>query len=908
MSTRRWLTGLVLSAACFALAFAVAEALFEQHLAITFLEDRYEFLVPAALGLIAFVPLLPWAAIGSNADLPRVQRSVALLLRTLLLLVLAVALARPTRTYDATRISTVFLLDVSDSVTDADLTASRKLLGEAWRARGMNDVRLVTFAGRPRAVALPDDATDVALGAAVVRHAARPEDTTPGARTDLAAALRLAYGLSPPGHIRRAVLLTDGLETHGDLLEEATRAKRIGVSVFFRLFDRGRPPEVAVSELLLPEKLSVGESFELRAHIFASQPTRGRLRLYQDQVLNNLDSIRDVELTTGDNEVRFRSVVRTAGQVSYRLDVHPSGSDHFIENNSATAMAIVPGRPSVLVIESDPAHGQALAQALNTDDFEVEVRAALGLPRSLAELGRYDFLILSDVPAEQVSSGQMDAIGRYVRDLGGGFMMVGGDQSFGLGGYQGTPIEALLPVTMDSERRSDEHSLALALVIDCSGSMAGQKIELAKDAAKAAAAVLGPGDSLAVIGFSGEAERSVRMQSAKNRSSIERSIGRLAAQGGTSIFPALDMAFQDLSAATARIKHVILLTDGQTQENGIPDLVQAMRADGITVSTVGLGNDVNRSLLQQAASLGAGRAYFPSDPSNVPRIFIRETTTVGQNSAVEESVRMLPLEPADFLNGIDLSSAPFLRGYVATRAKRKPAQVVLQSELGEPLLARWRAGLGWSLAWTSDLKPRWATDLLRWRAFPTFIGQLVREHMRAQRHDDLPMHAELRNDQLHVWVDAIGPDDRFQNDLESTVILEGPVLPASTPPRQERSLSQRAPGRYEANLALSGYGSFALHAVHRRAGRVVAQSHAQVSRAYPTEYAVRPPNRSLLQRAAALTGGHAVTSAQQLFDPSGQRIEAHEEVWSRLVWFALGLFLVDLALRRIRLFKRRPPP
>jgi len=500
------------------------------------------------------------------------------------------------------------------------------------------------------------------------------------------------------------------------------------------------------------------------------------------------------------------------------------------------------------------------------------------------------------VPAQS-----MDALERYVRDLGGGFLFAGGSQSYGLGGYQGTRMEDLLPVRMESERRRDEHSLALALVIDCSGSMSGQKMELAKDAAKAAAGLLGPQDALSVVGFSSEPERIVRMQGASNRTRIEQNIGRITAQGGTAIFPALDMAFQDLLTTSARVKHVILLTDGQTQESGIPDLVQAMRAEGMTVSTVGLGSDVNRSLLQQAASVGGGRAYFTDDPHNVPRIFVRETTTVGQNSAVEELVRALPHAPADFLRGIDLGTAPLLRGYIATREKPLPAQVVVQSELGDPLLARWRVGLGWVLAWTSDLKPRWATDWLRWKAFPVFAAQLVREHMRERDHTELPMRVQVQGDRLHVQVDAIGPDDRFIDGLDSHVTLEGPMEASSGRERINQPLVQRAPGRYEARIPLARYGSFALHAVHKRGDRVVAQSNAQVSHPYPPEYAPRPADRALLARVSALAHGRALTDPGQLFAAGGERVTAHRELWPHLVLAALALFLVDILLRRVRL-------
>jgi uncharacterized membrane protein len=896
MSRRRLALGAVLLVACAGAGAALAQALAGAQLGLSAFGQRYELLAPEMLALLALLPLLPFGMAGSLADLPLAQRMLSLFVRALLLACLALALARPARSRDVTKVSAVMLVDVSESVSDADLEASRQLVAEAARARGEGDLQLVTFAARPRRVPLPDDPRAIRIE----RHARAAGEPKEAAQTDIQAALQLGYGLLRADRLKRAAIVSDGRETRGDLLAEAGRAERLGVRVFHRLLERGSPEELAVTALELPERIDVGESFEVNAQIFATYPTRVRVRLYQDDVLNGLDGVRDVELVRGDNALRFKSIVRVAGEVGYRLQVEPSAADRFAENNSVATTAVVPGRPSVLIVDSEPANVRELASALHLADFEVEVRAPGAVPRSLAELARYDFFMLSDVPAERVGLPHMDAIERYVRDLGGGFMMLGGRSGYGLGGYAGSRMEELLPVWMDSERRNDEHTLALALVIDCSGSMSGQKIELAKDAAKAASEVLGPSDSIEIVGFSGEPERVVRMQSARNRLRIAQSIARLTAQGGTSIFPALDAAFQDLLSTSARVKHVILLTDGQTQESGIEDLVQAMRAETITVSTVGLGTDVNRGLLQQVANAGAGRAYFTDDPHNVPRIFVREATTVGQNAAVEELLRVLPAEPADFLKGIDLSAAPLLRGYIATRPKPKPAQMVLQSEFREPILARWRVGLGWVLAWTSDLKPRWSAELLRWRALPAFVGQLVREHMRERRHDDLPMRATLQDDELLVSVDAIGADDRFLDDLTSTLTIEGPMQAQGERIRTTHALAQRAPGRYEARIPLTRHGSYTLRALHRRGERVVAQSQASFSHPYSVEYAARPPDGALLARAARMTGGSALSSAAQLFDPGGERVLAREESWPTLVLLALGLFLLDVLLRRLR--------
>jgi len=856
------------------------------------LGTRYDLLEPRWLAAAALVLLLPIALLGSLSDLPRAQRAASAAIRAGLLLLLALALARPALRLDATRVSAVLLVDVSDSVSDQGLAQARALVSRVEQARGDNDLRVVTFARRPHPVAL--DAAHPAERA-LARHAAQD-----GAESDLQAALQLSYGLFAPGHLRRVLLISDGKQTRGDLLAEAERARRLQVRLDHALITAGGPPEVALGELTLPESLHVGESFELRARVLSSYATRARLRLLQDGVQNGLDGVRDVELSAGENDVVFRSIVRSPGQVGYRLELQPSAADHFRENNVASAAAVVPGRARVLLSDDEPGQLRELAQALSVQDFDVEVRGASAFPRTLAELSAFDFVVLSDVPAERVPAASMEAIERYVRDLGGGFMLAGGPHSFGLGGYQGTRMEDLLPVRMESERRRDEHSLALALVIDCSGSMSGQKIELAKDAAKAAAELLGPQDALAVIGFSSEPERVVRMQGASNRLRIAQNIGKISAQGGTAIFPALDLAFQDLLTTSARIKHVILLTDGQTQENGIPELVQAMRAEGMTVSTVGLGTDVNRSLLQQSASVGGGRAYFTDDPHNVPRIFVNETTSIGQNSAVEDLVRALPHDPADFLRGLDLAGAPLLRGYIATGPKPRPAQVVLMSELGDPLLARWRVGLGWVLAWTSDWKPRWAAEWLRWKAFPAFAAQLVREHMRANDHTELPLHAALVGNEVRVSVDAIGPDDRFLDGLQSAVTLEGPLDPAAERLRVTRPLLQRAPGRYEARFPLDRFGSFALSAEHKRDGRTVARSSGQLSHPYPPEYAPGPPDRALLARASGIARGHELSSPARLFDPGHERVAAHRELWPELVLAALLLFLLDVLLRRVR--------
>nr|MDQ3031080.1 VWA domain-containing protein [Myxococcota bacterium] len=865
--------------------------------------ERWQLLAPRWLALTSIAPLIALGAWRSLADLPHAQRWIGVTLRTLLLGTLALALARPARTTDATRIAVVLLVDVSDSVSDTDLVRARDRVEATWRARDENDVRLVTFARDARVVPLGDGAEEDAALPPLERHGEVGSEANAG--TDVEAALQLAYGLFPPGHLRRVLLMSDGAQTHGDALAEAQRAAELGVRISHVPFREGPPAELAVSALTLPDGIQVGQPFTVRAQIFATQPGAARVRLYQGQTLNGLDSVRDVELTQGESELEFGSIVHVPGPVTYRIELEPRGPDRFDANDRFAATVVVPGRPTVLYVEPDAAAAAHLSRALIAGELDVDVRSPRAIPTSAAELERFDFVIFGDVPADAVSASQQDAIERWVRDTGGGFLMAGGERSFGLGGWRGTRLDRILPVRMEGERRRDQPSLALALVIDRSGSMSGEKIELAKDAARATAELLSSSDYLEVVGFDSQPERIVRMQSAGNRIAIQRDIGRMAARGGTAIFPALDLAFQDLSVTRARLKHVILLTDGQTQESGIPELVSLMRAEGMTVSSVGVGPDVNRALLAQIADLGGGRAYFTSDAHNVPRIFMQETSTVTRSDVVEEYVRARVVSPADFLRGVDVASAPFLHGYVATRARPAPAQVILESELGEPLLARWRVGLGWSLAWTSDVKNRWALDWLRWSGFSRFWVQLVREHMREREQHELPMRAEVAGDEARVVVDAIDESDEFVNALVSTVRVEGPMgAPARERVTEEHALRQSAPGRYEARFPLDRYGSFVVTAEHRQGGRLIAESRAELVRPYPPEYARLEPDLELLARISEVAGGERDPDSAALFDPAGETVRRREEQWSPLLFAALALFVLDLLMRRVRLFDR----
>ncbi|AKV01625.1 hypothetical protein AKJ09_08288 [Labilithrix luteola] len=885
---------------------------------------EYELLSPKMLGLALLAPFFLWMIGRSLADLPLPQRILSAVLRMAFVALLALGLSRLARTATTQKICTVYLVDVSESVPDAAIEDARAEITKGLKEKPSDAlVRVITFAKRPRLVNIEADAKEAPV---LERHDVVADDpkggkrTGLGAATDLASAMQLAYGQYPAGYLRRAVILSDGVQTDGDILAEANRAKEFGVKIFSIPYHRPVPGEVALRDLRVPEKVRVGEPFNLHANIFSSRPQKVKATLKQGEAINGLDGVRTIDLKPGDNDVTFKSVVRVAGEVTYGLDLSEIPEDRFKENNRFAVSVAVPGRPTVLYVEGNTQRASYLSSALSAQEFDVEVRSPRELPGSIRELERYDFVILSDTPADAVSLTQQDAVESYVRDLGGGFLFAGGEAGYGLGGWYHTTVERILPVRMDAEKRRDEPAVAMCLVIDRSGSMSGMPMEMAKAAAKATADTLASDDLLEVIAFDSAPTRVVRMTPAKHRARIQNDIARIQAGGGTEIFAALDAAYQSLTVTRARRKHVILLTDGQAPHQGIRDLVQSMAAEGITVTSVGLGSGIDETLLTMIKDLGGGRLYKVADPQQLPRVFTRETEMVSRNSAVEEYFQPKVATAADFLRGVDIGSAPFLHGYVATKMKPPPAQEILTSEVGEPILARWHVGLGWSLAWTSDVKNLWAVEWLRWPGYGQFWGQLVREHMRQKKRQQYDMRAEIDTATGHVKtsIDAIGGDDRFQNGLDAKLTVSGPhtsgMGAGANGETRQVAMKQTAPGRYEADFPLERFGSFLLHASLEKGvddGKggqksvQVAESFGHVTNPYPREYLALAPDLVTLSRAALVTGGRMDPDAKTVFDPAGETIRYHQDLWSRFIGAALAVYLLDLLVRRVRIFDRK---
>lgn len=855
-----------------------------------------ELLDPRWLLLVSIAPLFYLVRRWTLTDLAVAQQLVQATLRTAVIAAAAVALARPTWVTRDSRVATVVLVDVSDSVSDAQLAAARTYVADLEAARGEGWIKVVTFAEKPR-VAAVDGGRPI-----IERHAAGAAKG--GAGTDVQSAIQLAYGLYPPGYLPRMVVVTDGNQTRGDVVSEAYRAKEMGVKLSWRTFAEDQVREIRVVGLHVPDDLKVGQPFEITAEIWSTHADTATLTLRQDAFPNPLDPQKTVELVEGVNRIKFKSEAKRAGAVTYKLRLAKFGSDTEKANNEAVMTAPVKGKPSVLYVEGgvlrEPGAAGHLQRALEHENIDVEVRGPRGLPSTAKELEKYDLVLVSDVPAHLVGAGQMAALDQYVSGIGGGLIMAGGEDSFGSGGYQATKIEQIMPVRFDSEKTREQPGVAVCVVIDRSGSMQGAKLEAAKESARATAEALSPSDILAVVAFDTEAQTYVRPQRAANKMRISAEISRLQSGGGTDIRPGLKEAFEILEGINAKVKHVILLSDGEAPYDGVAGLVQDMRSARITVSAVGV-TGADRNLLSIIADNGDGRLYMTDDIGALPRIFMKETTEAQKSQLVEDAVYARVAKRVEAIEGVAVESAPPLHGYVSTKPK-PTAEVILVSDLGEPILARWRHGAGTSVAWTSDVKNRWSSDWIAWNGYPKFWAQLVRTSMRRKTYDSYDLTAAVDDGRARVVVDAIDSSDQFVNALDTQLQV---IDPATNAVKQTVPMDQVAAGRYVADFPIERYGSYLLKAVHARDGKIVAESLGSVALPYPLEYLRTTPDSAPLRQAAVVTGGADQLEPKAAWKAGDESIAYTEELWPWVLLGMIGLFLLDLYARRVRLFGYR---
>ena len=761
-----------------------------------------------------------WALRYSLVDRPNTLKWASSAFRALAIVALIFALCRPFSSRENDQLHVNFLIDVSQSM---DLDAVEKSLTQIdeWKQglRAGDSASLFVVGDNVRQFQTTDQVRLV-LG----QWKEGISDDRFRSKSRLADALlttRLAF---PSDKSRRMVLLSDGQETDKTLSDAIDQLAEEDIDVRWQKVDGLNFPEAAVLSIQpSSSEAFFGEVQRMTVSITANQVMKSKVRLIHRGV-----AVLDKEVTLRPDQtnlVQFDVDMKTPGASRWTAEIIPA-EDHFPINNQSACTVTVRGQPRVLMLHEKPTELRPFSRALREQDIEVETRGLHGLPESLAEMASFDAIILADVSATALSPRQMQLVKRYVVDLGGGLIMMGSENSFGLGGYYKTPVEDVLPLVSRYEKEKEKPSLAMVLVIDKSGSMEGQPIALARQAAKAAVELLGSRDTIGVVGFDSNARVICEMTSAADRATVQGSIDSLMAGGGTYMFPAMVQAKDMLESTPAKIRHMICLSDGHTQPADHEGLTEEMAAMGITVSTVALGQ-ADKDLMAIIAQIGKGRYYETDDPANVPQIFTKETMQATKSAIKEDLYAVVQTADHPILAGYDESEYPFTLGYVMTEVK-PTSQLLLAAETGDPLLAIGRFGLGTGMAYTSDVTEKWGGEWLAWDGCGQFWAQAIRGVVRRSANDGLQVTKRKTGSGWHLDIMRTSQNQLPINNISwDSVILEedGKEIPIEV---RETGL-----GRYEADVPVSSGGH---HTFRLRDEDYDKSAFFYFQESYPAEY------------------------------------------------------------------------
>ena len=775
-----------------------------------------------------------------------------------------------------------------DLVPSADQRIRQELSVAELSMREDDRIGLVAFAAEAATEDPPRPRSDLASP----QRAALGRDGT-----DLAAAIRRALAEVPPDSAARVVLITDGVATRGDTMAAAAAAVAAEIPVDVVPLEQRPVPDVRVVALRAPSRADAGEAMDLRLVTSSPAPAEIEIRLRRD---GELISKARTKIAAGEDVLRIREKAPGAGL--HRYDVEISALDPALdqapEDNSGSSFVRVRGQAAALVLEGESGKGAFIAKALSESAFRVDESNATGVPSDLGGLAGYDVVVLSDIRASDLSPGQLDAIASYVRDLGGGLVLMGGDKSMGPGGYSRTPIEEVSPVSFDLKQEHRRASLAEVIGIDISGSMGAKegsytKLELANEAAARSAALLGPGDLLGVEHVDTSVKWSVPLGPVVDKAAIDKAIRGVGPGGGGIIVDiTLDAGYAALDKQKSNLKHMLLFADGGDAENmtGCRPKVEGALRRGITTSVVALGKGSDVPELEVLSRLGGGRFYLIEDASRLPAVFAQETILAARSAIVEKDFKVARGAPSAATAGIPFDDSPALKGYVVTIPKAR-ASVLLKGIDGDPVLATWSAGVGRAAAFTSDLKDRWGTAWTAWPGAARMIAQTARDVARKGEDGRVRIEADASGGELHVRATVIGDDGRAQSFRRLTVHVAGPSGFA-----REMALEATGAGAYAATLPLSRPGTYIAVGRDEMSGDVVGTTGAVLTAG--EELRPTGTDMALLRRIAELTAGKKRDTLAGIFgDRASRRFSYKDSTPTLLVLAAFGLLLAVAARR-----------
>lgn len=786
----------------------------------------------------------------------------------------------------------VFALDISDSVERKSLEIQAARIAGIVRSLPRDvEGRIIAFNGR-RTILEPGDPVVKALstpGQTADALNRLPQDPA----TDLGEALLAAQAAIPSGRRGRIVLVSDGRDTHAGTAKALENIGEGNIPIdVLPLPSRTPDPRPRVVRLVLPDAVYAGEEVKAQALVYLPAGEES-----VDLVLTGTDGVtenRTERLAAGYNAVNFTFKTNTIGVQVYGLSAktvrHKMGAP-------VRGILRVRSLPSALIFEQNAEEGRFLREALTAEKVQFAAFSPASWPTDLPTLiKRYPCVILNNIPKSAFHDGDLIAIRSSVRD-GNGLMMIGGPNSFGQGDFTDSPVEEALPVRMP--RRSVNQPLALVLLLDCSGSMAGSGWNYLLVAANEILRLC-RGHYVGVLLFSSDTTWAIPLQKITDPEASCDVLNRYTAGGGTIFSNALADAFVALKNAPFQQKSILMMSDGEPADFfACLGMFENFRDAKIPVSTVAAGYNVNTQILETIANETGGKFYQSLEFSDLPNLFRQEFKRISGPPTIEEEFVPLLSNPGPIARGIKQEEIPPLTGLVITQLK-PTAEMVMANPRGDPVIARWRFGLGRGVAFTPDLLPNWTRGWARWNGLGKLLRQTVKDLSEGSR-ESAVLSVTQKGMDVHLVVDPGADQEGGFTDVE--VGYENGA-------RETKGLFQAPDGRYEATIPASAPGVARLRF---SASRSISQAQNEyflpINESH--EFAPGKTNNALLRHIAEKTGGELLESLDGIAGGGsmvggGGEAVLYVSLWPWIALAALLLYIMDIFLRKADVFGVSP--
>jgi len=866
------------------------------------LAATYSFYFAQPWWLTAGVLLVPivWLAQRYLTALGTIRRILAIILRCMLIIILIALLARLTRTKKNEQLTTIVVIDRSQSIPAQLQQASLDYLSQALVNKPPGDqLAVVDIAEAASISKLPSGDTTI-----------RQRNTTlNGQQTKLADGIQMAMAIAPPSSAVRILLISEGNETAGDLKEAARIAavNRIPIDVLPLRYEYDR--EVIFKRLAAPTKARSGQTVSLRFILNSTAKTRGKLFLNLngktvDLAPDSQDIAASVDLKPGTNVKTVSLPVGTRGMHEFEAVFVPDDprDDRVSQNNHVTALTFVAGPGHVFVVDADGSAGMALTKSLQNSNIDARYCPVAEVPDSLARLMDTDSIILTNTECSNFTYQQQEMFCRYVTELGGGLIMIGGPESFGAGGWIGSPLAEILPVDLDPPQKKQLPKGALVLIMhSCEmpqGNLWGERIAIA------AIKTLSRLDLVGILAYNwqGSDDWVFPLSAVGDKQAVISAIKQMQIGDMPDLGAHLQQAYNKLKDCDAAQKHIIVISDGDPQPPTTQLLNQLKQAE-ITCTGVAVfpHSPADVQSLLRVAQLTGGRFYDVKDPQQLPQIFIKEAQVVRRALIVEETFSpQVVYSLSEITKGLS-GSLPNLDGYVLTGPKGGLNQVIITSNQADPILATCQAGLGRCVAFTSSVDSRWASSWLAWPGSERFWEQTVRWAAKPAQSSDCEVLVDVQGRQVNINVEAIDDKGNF---MQFTNIDAQVIEPDMSTNLLE--LTQVGPGQFQGQFQAAVSGSYIVNLRYRKLAETKTHlMQTPVTVPFAPEFRDLVDNSALLSEVSAITGGRILSSdpnQAKLFDYSGLKFPETQLPMTRLlmsIW--LAVFLLDVAVRRIAL-------